>query len=1006
MMNNFIPLHVYSGNSFLKSGLTIARYLQAIKKRNFKWAGLSDFQTLSSAPEFYLGLKKLGISPIIGEDFLIEDYLFSFYVKNENGYLNLLKIHYQNSCGQLKLGQIKDLTKDLIIVIKTRNFNFKNDGLNLIIRDLTNLGQEVYLGLDYGYDILERETIREFAKKYNYPLLAFPFIRYEKKEDAITLKIVEAIDKEETLKEKEEEGEEYLLSDLDLENYYLEEEIANLKIFQTIDFSLIIKRGNLIHYQNNEGLSSDEYLRKITFDNLKERGLDNDKYRARLNEELDVIISMGYSDYFLLVSDYVNYAKKHGIVVGPGRGSAAGSLVSYCLNITIADPLKYNLLFERFLNKDRRSMPDIDVDFSDVRRYQVIDYLKEKYGKTHVANILTLQTIGAKQSLRDIGRIYNYETREIDLISKLIIDSSLSLRDNYRKNEQFRKLIDSDKYYLNIVALASKIEGLPRQRGLHAAGVILNDAPLENVLPCINDENNMLISEYQMDYLQDQGFLKMDILGIRNLTIIQECLTRVEEDKGIKLDYYALPYEDEKAIELIHDGLTMGIFQLESSGMKRAIKTLKPTTFEDIVALLALFRPGPMENIPTYARRKKGLEKVSYVSPLLKDILASTYGIIVYQEQIIQIANKVALFPLSKADIFRQAISKKNQEKLLALKPDFIDGCLKNGVSNIEANNIYNLIERFANYGFNRSHSLSYAILATQMAYLKYHYKEEFYAAILDNTSSKDETFNMIVSEMKKVCLKLTLPNINLSSKRYLVKRNEVIFPLNQIKGILSNQVDAILLERDKNGPYLDFFDFVLRIYPYKVGQSTIVKLIDAGALDSLYPSRSSLRASLLAALMYAQNFVEYENSLGLEGVFPKPIMSKAKDDLLDNLKREYELLGIMLSGSPLTNYQEKIKHLNITPIVNISSAIGDIQIAGFIKNERKLKTKKGDNMAFVLLNDDTGECELVIFSEVYRKCYGIIKRGNIVIVEGYYNSNKETFNVINMTLLEDYQNE
>ncbi|HPM08095.1 MAG TPA: DNA polymerase III subunit alpha, partial [Bacilli bacterium] len=384
------------------------------------------------------------------------------------------------------------------------------------------------------------------------------------------------------------------------------------------------------------------------------------------------------SDYFLIVSDYVAFAREHGISVGPGRGSAAGSLVSYALGIVSCDPIKHNLLFERFLNPERQSMPDIDIDFSDVRRSEVIDYLRSKYGRDKVANIMTIQTIGAKQALRDIGRVYKIETREIDMISKLIIDANSSLRENYRKNPAFKKLVDSDKYYLNIVSLAALIEGLPRQSGLHAAGIILNDSPLEEVLPVNVDFNGDYIAEYEMNYLEEQGFLKMDILGLRNLSIIDECLSLIRQNRGISLNYQEIPFEDKKAIRIIREGRTMGLFQLESAGMKKAISTLEPEVFEDIVALLALFRPGPMDNIPSYARRKKKKEPIIYPSKALEEILASTYGIIVYQEQITQIVRKMADFSYGQADVFRRAISKKDSAHLSSLEQNFVAGAIKN----------------------------------------------------------------------------------------------------------------------------------------------------------------------------------------------------------------------------------------------------------------------------------------------------------------------------------------
>lgn len=1006
---DFVPLHVYTGYSFLKSGLTIEKYLKIAKKRNLKYLAISDYQTLSGAPLFFSLANKNGLLPIIGEDILYNGLLISAYVENELGYQNLLMLHYLSQKKPLDEDNLKKYANGIKFVASIKQLLSDAD-FEKKIRSFEQNVHQFYLGLDYGLGEDNLNFLRGFSKRYNYELIAFPHIRYENPSDAIVLKIVEAINNDEKLKETKELGDEYFLTDEDLSSYYTNDELkSTLKFVADKTFNLFEKRGHLLVYQNNCQLNSDDYLKKVAFDNLKKLGLENNPiYINRLNDELKIIQKMGYSDYFLIVSDYVNYAKNNNIYVGPGRGSSAGSVVAYVLGITKPDPLKFNLLFERFLNIDRASMPDIDVDIADTKRYQIIDYLKAKYGVNHVANITTIQTIGAKQSLRDIGRVYDYETREIDLISKTILDANLSLRENYRKNEQFRKLVDSDKYYLNIVSLASKIEGLPRQRGLHAAGIILNDTSLENNLPCAVDEDGSLVSEYEMNYLEIQGFLKMDILGLRNLTIIEDCLNRIKENRHITINYEDIPYDDKDAIKMIHDGMTMGIFQLESSGMKRAIATLEPNDFEDVVALLALFRPGPMDNIPRYARRKKGQEAIKYVSPLLEKILAPTYGIIVYQEQITQIANRIAGFPLSKADIFRSAISKKDSSKLSQLKSDFINGCLKNGVKEKEANEIFALIERFANYGFNRSHSVSYAMIATEMAYLKAHYSQEFYAAILDNSSSKDQNFNMIISEMKKNGLNLSLPNINKSCEHYVVEKETIYYPLSQIKGILYAQVQAIVLERTKNGPYIDFFDFCARTYPYKISNSTITKLIDAGAFDTLYFSRASLRQAVLPASMYAMTVGEYENALELDNVFPKPSMPNYEDNPIENLSKEFELLGVMLSGSQLKLKSKFLNNINITQINILFTKSSDetITLCVLIKTVKKIRTKKGQNMAFILVNDDSGEIELTIFERVYKTCYNLLKSGNIIIVEGYIARKDGEFVVTKVSPLEENEHE
>lgn len=994
---NFVPLHVYSGYSFLKSGLSLEKLLDGLKKKSFQGAGLSDYQTLSGIPNFVKMLEKEHLKPIVGMDVSINDDIFSLYILGEIGYRNLLAIDLEVSKGKATLDYIKDHIEGIVMI-----YSMKNQGLKRLydispkeipqfLSSISKRIKDFYIGIqiDNKDDENYANYIREFAKSHSYETIAFPFVKYERKEDAIVLKIVEAIDKEDELKEKEQSGPNYLLTQKAIETLYKKEEIDNtIKILNSTTFKFSLVRGKLLKFSNDKGLSSDEYLRNICFASLKEKIPQMDEtYVTRLNYELDVIAKMGYSDYFLIVMDYVNFCKTKNIYVGPGRGSAAGSLVSYALNIVKADPLKYNLIFERFLNIERQSMPDIDCDFEDTRREEVISYLISKYGGERVAHILTVQTIGAKQALRDIGRVYNISTREIDLISKLITDQKATLKETYKTNLAFKKLVDSDKYYLEIVSLASKIEGLPRQSGLHAAGVILNDETLEKSLPISVDFLGNYICQYEMDYLEEQGFLKMDVLGLRNLSIIHNCLNEISSNHHININYDDIPWEDEKAIELIKSGKTMGLFQLESAGMKKTVEQVRPESFEDIIAIISLFRPGPMVNIPSFTRRKHGLEKINYISSAVEEILKPTYGIIVYQEQIMQIVRKMANFSYGKADLFRRAISKKDSVKLIALKEEFVSESQKNGYKKLEAEEVFALIYRFADYGFNRNHALSYAILACQMAYLKTYYGPEFYASILDNTSgSNDVKFNETISEMKSLNIKIKLPNINKSKNRYYVKDNALMFPLESIKGILHASVINIIEERENHGLFNDFFDFVTRMFSYKLPVQQIDKLIDSGCFDEMESSRETLRTSLPSALQYASMMYTKDGQMRIIDFVPKPSLIKGIDDPLDNLYKEYECLGIMLSGSPLSYYLIDKDKYNLTPIVDIAklNKTNDINIFGIIKSVKVINTKKGSPMAFVSIADDTYELEATIFSDTYADCFTYLKKNSIVLINGY----------------------
>ncbi|NCA97139.1 MAG: DNA polymerase III subunit alpha, partial [Bacteroidia bacterium] len=778
---NFIPLHVHTGYSFLQSGITIENYLRALRKRGYNGSAIADLGTLSGLPAFYKTLQKEKMLALAGLDLQLGDELLSFFAINEEGYRNLLHLLFLYRQNTLDVDNIKTHKNGLVLVLGVNHCQLRkhfDSDINQIPRyllSLSELASRFYLGIEFNAQDDERfiSYIREFALSHGYETIAFPFVKYIEKKDAIVLEIAKAIREDGQLAIKELEGNEHLLNEEEIKRLFTEAEIENThQLAEMNTFHFEEKRGHLLKFVNPDSIESNTFLKQEVIKGLSEKmGQISQIYLDRLSYELDVISKMGYSDYFLIVADYVRFARQSGISVGPGRGTSAGSLVSYALGIVACDPIKYNLLFERFLNPERQSMPDIDVDFSDIHRAEVIDYLRGKYGKDKVANIMTIQTIGAKQALRDIGRVYNIETREIDLISKLIIDVNASLRESYKKNLPFRKLIDSDKYYLNIVSLAALIEGLPRQSGLHAAGIILNDGPLNEVLPVEVDYNGDYIVEYEMTYLEEQGFLKMDILGLRNLSIIDDCLAQIKANRGTTIAYQEIPYEDKNAIRLIKDGRTMGLFQLESAGMKKTIATLQPETFEDIVALLALFRPGPMDNIPSYARRKKKSETISYPSKALEPILASTYGIIVYQEQIMQIVRKMAGFTYGQADVFRRAISKKDSAKLSSLESSFMAGAIQNGYPKEEAKSVFDLIYKFADYGFNRSHSVCYAVLACQMAYLKTNYAPEFYAAILGNSSgSNDGKFAETLNEVRKMGITIMTPDINRSTNSFIVK--------------------------------------------------------------------------------------------------------------------------------------------------------------------------------------------------------------------------------------------
>ena len=1009
----FSPLRIITGYSFLKSGLTISKVVNSITKGNFYGGGISDSGVLYGVPSFIEAMEKVKKKYLIGMELFIGDNYLVVYALNEDGYHSLIHLSTLISKGELTFDDLNRHHSGLVGVLETNYGKFKEEFKESnspeflkYFAKLSTFVDEFYLGIEVTNksEFATAKKIREFAKELGYVTIAFPRIRYQNKEDAIILKIANAIDKDEKLDVKEENGEYYFH---DLEFYsklYTKQELdLTSELIDKSIFNFHIKRGEITHFPVD---NAEKTLKENVYQGLKDRNIFDEEHISRSEKEIEVISSMGYADYFLIVADYVNYARNHDILVGPGRGSAAGSLVSYALGITEVDPLKYDLQFERFLNKARKSMPDIDVDFMDTARDKMVDYMRERYGANKVANIVTFQTIQAKQALRDIGRIYDYPTRHIDLLSKSITDK-VSLKEAYKKIPTFKTLVDSDKYFLNIVSLASKIEGLPRQSGLHAAGIVLNNDPIDTVLPVTIDLNDHYTSQYEKDYLEEQGFLKMDFLSLRNLTTIDYCLSLIYKNHNKKISFYDIPYEDPNIFKLISSGQTIGVFQLESSGMRNAIKIIKPKEFNDIVTLLAIFRPGPMDNIKDYVARKEGKIKTSYLSEDIKNILSPTYGVLIYQEQINKIAQDMAGFSPEEADLFRRAISHKEKKVLESSEVNFINGSIKKGYSQKDSLEMFNHILKFADYGFNKSHSVVYSIIACRMAYLKYYYPLEFYSAILTISSgTTDHKFSDYVSEIKSRKYEVYLPDINKSNKSFIVYDNGLLFPLTNIRGVNELVVNKIIDERTLNGEYKDFFDFVARSYGNKISESVIEKLINAGALDKFNSSRATLRATLHYAYQLAELSYDKDGQLILDVTLEnqKQFFNDV-DKPIDNLNLEYEELGIMLSDNPL-RYKKDLLELNkVVPLNEAKESYGKISIAGIVSDNKVIKVRKTNStMSFIKIFDETDEIEVTVFPKVYETSYRLLEKNNILLIKGRYehNKDKESFIADEISLLEE----
>ena len=998
----FAPLHITTGYSFLQSGLTIEKISKSVQTNGYFSFAIADKDVMFGIPEYVHKMKDLKLPYLVGMEITLFNNNVCLYALDEAGYINLVHISSLISKEEFKDEDFEKYNEGLLAIIDTNQGEFK-EKFNAVLENEDSFGhylnnfskqyQEFYLGIELKdrEELTYVRKLRKFAKEHEYQTVAFPHILYQKEDDAIVLDIVEAIKNDQQIEIKERKGNLYFFKEEDYQRIYTPQELNNtIEIVKKSQFNFFSKRGEMLHFSDH----ADKDLEKLCFDKLEQLGLkDNEVYFNRLRYEIDVIVALDYANYFLLVKDYVDYSRNQDILVGL-RGSAAGSLVTYLLGISVLDPIEHNLQFERFLNPSRKTMPDIDIDFMDIRRNEVIDYCRQKFGQDHVANIVTYQTILAKQALRDIGRIYNYPTRHIDLLSKRLTDQKLSLRESYKKLPAFREIVDSDKYFLEIVSLAAKIEGLPRQAGMHAAGVVLNNDPINDHLPVSYDFSHNLISQYEMNYLEEQGFLKMDFLGLNHLTIVNNCVELINKNHPeAHLDKFNLPYRDEEAIKLISSLHTMGIFQLESSGMKNAIKTLKPSSYEDVAALLALFRPGPMKSIPIYAKRKQGKEKVPQMDEKINKILGSTYGVITYQEQITELAVSMANMSVAEADNFRRAVSKKKASLLSSMEKSFIEGSIKNGYSKEVATNYYNRIQPFAVYGFNKSHAYGYALLSCQMAFLKAHYPLEFYSVILDNSSStSDSKFNEYISEIKQRNIKLMAPDINKSGLGFVLCENTLLFPLTSIRGVNRINVENILKERDENGEFKDFFDFISRMYRYKFTETVITKLIDAGALDAFSPNRASMNESIKFALQYAElNYSEDgQMSFGIE--ITKPRLVDAVEDRLERLDKEYDAIGIMLSDNPL-NYKKDLLEAKKVSFISETKDMKEkeeVKIAGIIRSKKTINTKKGTPMAFIKVFDETGELEITVFPNLYQDVMSFMNKNEIIVVSGHYEGREE----------------
>lgn len=1007
-------LCVRSAYSLLNGTMSVQRVVEQAKKLGYKSIALTDVNTMFGTMEFVLACKKADIYPVVGLEIKVsyKDYVFPVLclAKNDNGYKALLKLSsfINTERKHIDIEQFSPYLNDIFYILFSDESLFDNALLNGNEEDILLLAQEVFnyipnfvLGISKQEDKFVRNQNSKLKKALNQLSVfscAIHRVYYAEADEDENLRVLRAIDRQMVLSDRNLvlESYRYMLSQDEMLDLY---GIDDCKHTDIIVSQCNLKWENqktfLPKFDTPKHLTSSQYLTQLCLAGLEKRLESDDKiglYKSRLKSELDVIVSMQYEDYFLIVWDFIRFAKTQNIYVGPGRGSAAGSLVSYCLGITHVDPLQYDLLFERFLNPERISLPDIDTDFPDNRRDEVIQYVLQKYGKEHVAHISTFGTLAAKQVLRDVGRVMEISVRDLDAISKTIPSMlKITLNQAYSQSVRFKQIIDSDERYQKLFKIASSLEGLPRHISTHAAGIVMSSVNLAEVVPLIQIEADMLSTQYTMEYLESLGLIKMDFLGLRNLTIIDEVVQAIHRERNQSLNILKIPLDDEKTLSLIRSVDTVGIFQLESEGMKNLLRQMKSSRFEDIVATIALFRPGPMENIPEYIHAKENPKEIKYIVPELKPIVESTYGILIYQEQIMQVAQKMAGFSLAKADLLRKAMSKKNASELTKLEQAFVDGCIKNKYSESIAKEVYNLIFKFANYGFNKSHSVAYAMISYQMAYLKANYTDLFFIALLNSViGSEGKTFEYL-QETKNHNIKILGPSVNSSKDKYYLDNHSIRFPLQIIKGIGTVLCKEILNEQS-NGKFVDYYDFIVRMNTRRISKSNFEALIDAGALDEFNLSRNTMKASLQDALNYADMIkIEKNQQISIDTTLVKPLdLIMIKDQALERVENERAVLGFYLSDHPLVHIKKKYNVLNSIALLNVSNS--NQTFISMIKKVKQHRTKTGSLMAFIQVYDESGEMDCVLMPNLYQVISEQLKNGAIIRIEGVIEKENSCF--------------
>jgi DNA polymerase III subunit alpha len=1043
----FAHLHCHSEYSMLDGASRIGDLISFAKDQGMPGLALTDHGVMYGAVKFYKEAKDAGIKPLMGcEVYVTADrhdrsrapyYHLTLIARTAEGYRNLMKL---STCGFLEgfyykprvdMEMLRKYGRGIICLsgclsaeVPTRILEGRPDEARRLLLAYAEIFDGVYLELqDHGIERQQRvnEGLFRLHKDTGIPLVAANDSHYTTRNDARMHDVLLCIGTGKFYSDPNRmkfSGQEFYVKTVDeMARIFPDhpEALENtIEIVESVeDVGIELGKTRLPNFAKPEGYTADQYLREQCQRGLLRRYGRRARSRevlGRLEFELETIEKMGFADYFLIVWDFVKYAKDRKIAVGPGRGSAAGSIVAYALEITDLDPLEYSLLFERFLNPDRISMPDVDIDFSVSGRSEVMRYVTEKYGgHEHVAQIITFGTIGAKAAIRDSGRIYQYPYSDTDKLAKFIPDKPVgtTLRDVLRPENgsyvagdkhpgparEIIKFVDQDEAAKQVLDTAFEIEGFARHAGTHAAGVVISEEPLTDIVPLqrvARDEGSVMV-QHPMSDVEALGLLKVDFLGLRNLDVIEETLETIRKGGGEEPDIRSIPLDDEKTLKLFARGDTFGVFQFESGGMQRMLQEVRPDRFDDLVALNALYRPGPMDYIPTFKRGKHDPESVEYLDERLRPVLEPTYGVAAYQEQLMEISKSLGGFTPGEADTLRKAIGKKNATMLATLKDKFMAGCAESGVSTDGAEELWNWMEKAGGYSFNKSHSACYSFLAFQTAYLKAHYPEGYMAALMSSVMNTKDRVPQYVAEARAMKIQVLPPDVNESGRRFTVVGETIRFGLSAVKNVGDSCVDSIIAAREEDGPFQDIFDFCERVDPKTYNKRTLESLIKCGAFDNVGPSRAAMVAVHAKAVERSTRGLKgaHEDQFSMfdasELAPPRPEFPDVEDDHRESLEWEKETLGLYVSDHPLRPVLHKLKKHTDTTVSDLEGykdgAI--VWVGGLATSVRTNTTRKGDMMAMLQLDDTRGFAEVMVFPRVYAKCSACVREDAVLKVKG-----------------------